>query len=252
MAKKITISNPPGLIGQPKVEFRNQDFDVAVHLKGYRVVHESAIQCPCKTQGSSHMPSCKNCGGVGWVFINATEKEMLISNINRNFKYAEWNRETIGTVQVTARMEDELGFMDRITIPLTDTLFSEVLYPKTYGGVLLAFSAYNINSVVEIFKFEAATQKLKKLDISDYDVSGSRIILNPALSVTNLSITIRYKCSLQYHIIDLTHEQRRSNYYTDTRNQMKLPVAAIARRAHYVLDPKNFDGDMLFDNSYNS
>ena len=250
MAKKITIGSPPSFIPGISPEFRKDDFDVAVHLKGYRVIHESAVQCPCKTQGSAHLPSCKNCGGIGWVFINATEREMLITSIERKFKNAEWSRETIGTVQVTARLDSDLGYMDRLTIPTTESIFSQVLYPKMFDTVLVAFATYDILSVIEMFKFNSATTKLQKLEVSDYQIVGNRITFDSTLYSSNMTVTVRYKCPLQYHIIDLTHEQRRSNVMTDVRSQIKLPLSAIARRAHYVLDPKNFDGDMLFDNSY--
>ena len=36
----------------------------------------------------------------------------------------------------------------------------------------------------------------------------------------------------------------------NVEKQVTLPVHAIGRRSHYILDAENFNGDRIIDNSY--
>lgn len=80
------------------------------------------------------------------------------------------------------------------------------------------------------------------------------IVPNPGrwIKQENFTVSIRYKHKLQYHILDIPHVIRNS-YRKDNKGRdelQKLPVQAIGRLVHYVVDRPNFDGDNIFDNSY--
>lgn len=129
----IRQSTPPNLIGQPDNKlFRKNDFDSLIWLKGYSVIIEQAIACPCRGKSGSALPTCQNCLGLGWVFVNPVETKALITSINVNTKFKEWSPELTGTVQITVRDEDRLSFFDKVTFKTRTSILSEVKPVQTY------------------------------------------------------------------------------------------------------------------------
>ena len=66
------------------------------------------------------------------------------------------------------------------------------------------------------------------------------------------SVTVTYLHELQYHILDLNHDVRNTvalNKYSQ-EEVVELPIAAIARRTHIVINSYEFNGDEIFNNSY--
>jgi len=81
------------------------------------------------------------------------------------------------------------------------------------------------------------------------------LVANPGrwLKQENFVITIRYWHKLQYYVLDIPHTVRnnyRKNPTTGREELQILPINAIARLSHYVVDSLNFSGGNLFDNSY--
>lgn len=72
------------------------------------------------------------------------------------------------------------------------------------------------------------------------------------LRVSDYTISVRYKHKLQYSVLDVPHANRNSYKKNNLGREelQKLPVHAIARLTHYVVDSQNFAGDKIFDNSY--
>ena len=116
MVKSVKIAETPSLLQQPNVAFRGNDFNALVHLKGYDVIIESAVKCPCKSKNNDHLVTCQNCGGTGWVMINSVQDRAVLTSINVNTDYKEWSELNIGTVQVTVMNRSYLSYMDRITV----------------------------------------------------------------------------------------------------------------------------------------
>ncbi|MGL5076270.1 MAG: hypothetical protein ACRDBG_10625, partial [Waterburya sp.] len=96
------------------VEFVRQDFDNLVWNKGYEVVWEKAIKCPCKTNGGENLITCLNCGGTGWFFINRFKTTMHLTSMNSSSQQKDWSRVDEGKVMFTAISELEIAQMDRI------------------------------------------------------------------------------------------------------------------------------------------
>ncbi len=68
----------------------------------------------------------------------------------------------------------------------------------------------------------------------------------------NFTVSLRYRHKLQYHVLDIPHVMRNS-YRKDNKGRdelQELPVNAIARLVHWVVDRPNFIEDNIFDNSY--
>jgi hypothetical protein len=65
-------------------------------------------------------------------------------------------------------------------------------------------------------------------------------------------VSIRYKCNPQYYVVDMNHDIRNSSILNDrgSKEQIRLPVSGVARRALDIFDRPNFIGDSIIDNSY--
>lgn len=253
----IVQQTPPNLNGIPNPEFREELFDASIWQKGYDCLVHKAIECPCKTTGdNSNLPTCSNCGGTGWVYINPTQTKALITSINKDTKYKSWSLELVGTMSVTLRDIERASFMDRITFINETGIFSEVKTAYTVDTDTFVFLSYEASSIEDIFIFTGQANKLTRVDPSKYYIKSDNravvVFTTGALTgSTNNSISVRYKNLVQYNILDIPHLIRSSNI-TNTLGQIEkitLPNQYIARLAHYVRGLK-FDGTGIQDNSY--
>lgn len=256
MANPVEQSRPTPK-GKARVDLKKSDFDNLIWDKGYNVIHEKSIKCPCKTKDNDHLLTCENCQGTGWLFINPVDTKMVIQSINAETKYKNWSEEKLGTFAVTAMEVNLVGFMDRITINDSISVQAETLYPKINvpTNEPFVFTIYDISKIVDVFLFDTATTPLTRLiPEQDFDFFDNKIIFAPdTLPLENPVVSVRYEHKPQFHIIDLVKDVRNSyaiNKSSGKDNSIVLPVHAIARRSHYVLDSPNYDGDNVIDNSY--
>lgn len=250
MEKKI-IKTDVNYIGIPRVDFISPDFDALVDNKGYDVVWERAIPCPCSHRQSPHS-TCKNCQGTGWTFINPTQIKAVAQSINKDTKYKEWSMELLGTISLTVKSMYHLNYMDKIVLIGAESPQSENLLVKRYKTDYYVNTIYKINSVFEIFKFVSENEPLSRLkEGEDFLYKGNKILFNTEMREGD-SISVTYMHNPQYHVLDLNHDIRQTIVLDNLSREKDLlmPISAIARRAHNVLDSLNFEGDNLFDNSY--
>lgn len=251
MPQKKIIKTQVNYVGIPRVDFISPDFDALVDNKGYDVIWERAIPCPCSKRQQPHS-TCKNCQGVGWVFINPTQIKAVGQSINKDTQYKDWSMELLGTISLTVKSMYHLNFMDRITLLGAEVPQSENLLVKDYDGQAYANTIYSINSVIDIFEFTFEDEPLKLLiQGEDYTFEGNKVLFLKDLS-EGTSVSISYMHNVQYNVLDLPHDIRQTIIMDNmSREQiLKLPISAIARRSHNVLDAPNFNGDNIFDNSY--
>ena len=253
MSKKVIKTpnyvNKPGVI---RVDFWTPDFDMLIDNKGYDVVWERAIPCPCK-RNQTTMSVCQNCMGTGWVFINPTQIKAVAQSINKDTKYKEWSQERLGTASFTVKSNCHLNFMDKLTLLHSVSRESENLIVRNFEGKLFVSTIYPVDKLIEIFKFNQPYKPLELLPLTNIEVKDHFIVLPPNLVQPGSSITITYEHKVQYHIIDLNHDVRNS-IALDNKSQeqvIDLPISAIGRRVHNVIDSLNYTQDNLFDNSYN-
>lgn len=254
MAKQVNIQQAPNTIGQPTVHFNKNDFEGTIWAQGYDIIIERAIKCPCKSKGTDNLSNCQNCGGSGWVFINPVQTKAIIHSQNQTTKYKEWSEEQVGNANITVRDIDRLGFMDRITLLRGESIHTQTAYPVNYRNKLFSFLDYKPRYVYEVFMFHKHNEKLVLLsDESDYTIDDHKIILNNKFNnLENLTLSLRYIHSPQYHIIDVRRDVMVSTTYAvgEGKKKQQMPISAIGRRAHYVLDKQNFNNDYILDNSY--
>lgn len=253
MPKKIiktpTFVNTPGVI---RVDFWDPDFSMLIDNKGYDAIWERALPCPCSKRQGAVLSNCMNCGGTGWVFINPLKIKVVASSINKDTKYKEWSQERIGTASFTVRPEYHLNFMDKITLENSSSRDSENRIVYFLENKFLISTIYPIGGIIDIFKFVSPSAPLQKIDSKDYEIQDRFVIFKNGVVTQGDSLTISYDHKVQYHILDLNHDVRNTIAldYSSREEHIQLPISAVGRRVHNVLDAKDLSGTNLFDNSY--
>ncbi len=254
----IVSQTPPNLGSSPNIEFRKNDFEQAIWLKGYTVIHEKALKCPCKSKNSDQQSNCKNCGGSAWIYINPTETKAILHSMNRSTEFKEWSEEDIGKVNISMMDKDNLSYMDRLTLIDGKAVFGQALHFKEADGVLFTYTAYNIKEITYIGLFIDVNSKLQRLVIGeDYTYENNTIYLNSKYTSTfnasnkDISISVRYVHAPQFYVIDLGREMMNTQIKKEGRQEsISMPISAIGRRGHYILDKENLSGTRLVDNSF--
>lgn len=256
--KVVIIESQPNINPMfPSPDFNKDDFNDSIWNKGLKVLHEKTVKCPCKTKGvDAHLSSCANCQGTGWVVIDGVQTKMLMTSINASTKYRAWSEENIGTVSISADVRDKFAFMDKVTLLDSRAIISELLYPIVFNGVIFSYTIYNILAIKELFLFVSDTLPLKRLFQGvDYSLDRNKIILDSQyIGLVDPQMSVRYEYNLVFGIIDIPHDIRNS-YVIDENGRntsIELPVQAIGRRFHYLIDGLNYAGDNLIDNSANA
>lgn len=250
MVKNIITRPPIATQGYPRADFDLEGFEAIIQEKGLDVWWETTIQCPCKTKENSFLSTCQNCLGTGWVMINRVKTKMIVHSMNSDTKYKDWSEEKLGMATITAMNRDKLSFMDRIIIENSLSIQSQVVTTKSFLNKIYCYTIYDISRILDVFVFGGSDQKLRRL-IPDIDFTFERNKILFTNLEEGVSVSVRYKHNVQYHILDIVHDVRDSFEIENSGKEKKivLPVSAIARRSHYLVDPQNFVGDNIFDNS---
>lgn len=259
MTKNIRAATPASVFGQPTVDFRKDDFEAIIQQKGYDIVIEKALRCPCETSGEGIRSDCQNCFGVGYFFINPLSTRAIITGINVDTAYKDWSIERIGNVSLTVRDDEKenLSFMDKITVLGKYGIFSQNLRVRATDDEqeYFVFTTYKIGVVKAVYVFNSPTEPLVKLSPDDYSINeDNACVLNIASTAVpaNSQISVYYQHEIQYHVVDIPHELRASYIKnSDGKDQrIFLPMNAIARRAHFVFgEAINYNGTGVQDNS---
>lgn len=258
MEKTSITQDAPDISALPAVDFNKDDFETLLLQKGYNILLEKAIKCPCRGDSSAaHQPlsNCDNCGGSGWIFINRTKTKMVLMSMSHQTKYSEWSEQKLGTVSISARDIDRLGEMDRLTVLDGETTFTEVIHPKDFEGTLFCFTAYEIITLQFAFLFKDAKTKLTVLHEGiDFTLENSKLILDKKykrdLDINGKSIGLRYIHRPVYHVLDLVRDVMVTDIEGEGgRKPIQMPIHAMGRRAHYIPDLENLEGARVFDNS---
>lgn len=237
MGKARLQDSPPNLKQKPRVDFQQDKFESLIWQKGYPVIWERAIKCPCKEEGKGPQANCLNCYGLGWIFTEFIETRIVVQSINKSTKFKDWSMELLGTVSLTARHDTKLAFMDRITLKEINAIFSEVRYVKTLNGTPSIRVTYPVESISYISYFNGLTNPLIKIPEVDYTILGN--VINLPVELNGKQITIRYSHHPQYHVLDLPREVIQSsviNSFSGKEEILDFPIHAIARRSQYIFD----------------
>ena len=266
--KSILTQHP--IIGQtppnfniPKPFWDIDKFESLMSNNGYDAYLERALRCPCVDRATGQaLSTCKNCLGRGWFFVDKRETRIVaqsMENLRRNSQTGEINH---GTVRLTARAADKLGFMDRVILLDLEAWYTEVLNPIMFNDQLVAYPIYEPISVSNIFLYAGDNVKLIPLEPSQYFIDGNKITFDSSIAdevpvedinqkFPEITISIRYSYHPCYHIIDSNRElmkvRDRGCTFSDD-NLRQVPMSYLGRKAHYIFDSIKYDNE-AFENT---
>jgi hypothetical protein len=248
--KRAIVSRTPPESTEHQVRFETQRFDSLVFDKGYDVFIDKAYRCPCAVKGAGQpLISCDNCLGVGWIFTNRVETRVAVQGIKADIKYENWSKTTAGTARITARAIDKLAFMDRVILKDVEGFYNEILRTRKVANKKVGFVEYPIIDIEDIYLFETDKTPLKKLsEGTDYFiVDESKLEFNNDLSIKDeMTLTIRYRHYLTYHIIDMNRDitkVREKGCLMADENLKAMPINGIMRKAHYLFDNNKYEAE---------
>lgn len=165
VSKSGTAGLPVGVKSTGRtVDFKPDDYIIAIESKGYRLAWSRASFCPCRSDNDqTGQPgiNCTLCKGTGWMqfapaIAVATKvvgkldalQTQIVSNdagvifgvmtgiTNKESAYDKLQRRLSGTMSVTVRPENKLGYNDRLVNLDTTIVYSQV--EKTDGSAITA------------------------------------------------------------------------------------------------------------------
>lgn len=263
--KKVITQELPTFPDDPvRVRFDIDKFESAITEAGYNVYHHKALKCPCRdTITNSSLPNCENCNGIGWFYVEKTKTKMIVQNINNNKKFEVWSETNAGTCTITSYYKDSISYMDKIELLDLEASYSQILKIFDNGELLFSFTTYEPLYISHIFKFISSGSKLVPLVDKttdsvnwDYYIDRNKIVFNPSrISVTD-SISVKYKHTPVYGVIDIVREVMKSKEdgcspqcETENNGFRGQPMKSIGKRFHYMFDANNVSGPSVFDNT---
>jgi hypothetical protein len=244
-------------IAPPRMDFRVQDYETIIYQKGRRVWYEKAVKCPCKSKNTSGPVTCKNCGGIGWLFMSGRETRMVVTGVSFTNENKQWTEEERGMISISCLSKEQLTFMDRITLLDAKSIHQEVIHFIEREGEYYAWTIYTPTQLLYAGAFLDELEPLRHLTTEDLEFGPKNLIklknldLIDQISTDTLSVTLRYYFSTVYHVVELKRETMQSLKYEDGNEVVQdMPISALARRAHLELDPITLDGHTLLENLY--
>jgi len=250
--------------GPPRADFELNDFHKILYQKGRRVLYEKALQCPCKSKAVNQQSGCKNCGSTGWIYINPKETRMLVTNLSVVTDYKGWSEEVRGMANITCRDDEQLGYMDRITLVDGKAIHQEVVHIKpinqTGTSDYFCWTDYKIQKMLFAGIFITINEKLTILSSNDFEMGPGNILkikwdfinaLPSNIPKDKLSISLRYYHRPVYYVLEMKRDTMQTFKYQNGGEVIQnMPVSAIARRSHYFQQSPNTGDDRFVDNSY--
>lgn len=257
----------PGAVGLPanvkeqgkRVDFRPNDFVLAIETKGYRLAWSRVSLCPCtplNDQTDQSNPNCVLCEGSGWLKfkpnsfaidtkivgdLDALQLKIIGSNsvvirgVMSGFNakdnpYESIGRRLEGTSMVSVRHENKLGYHDRL-VNLDSTIpYSQVLEAGDPAVALtLSYPARQIN----LLRSESTLYS----EGSDFDLVAGDIVWSSAMGANVPDEGTRLACHYDTHpawrVVEHPHALRLTpvKYKTTTPggDPTPLPVQATVK-----------------------
>lgn len=256
--KPVIASTPPDF-GSQQVHFDAKSFNDFITDKsvGSSTI-ERALRCPCRVEGAGNaLADCCNCGGTGWFFIDKITTALACVSMSNMSKFVPWTEQNMGTVSVTYRPQDKLGFMDRITLLELQSWYSDTrkVFLNKAGNALFFFNTYFPIDVFYMYIFNGVGNPLIYVTPDKYTISNNKITIDFATfkpqydaNEGSLSITLLYTHNPAFHVLDINRDLIK--HFNDSNPAVSnLPLHAIARKAHFVFEQPDFSGNSLYDNT---
>lgn len=264
-----TLKPPAGMIGLldgqkeagKRIDFKPDEFVLAIETKGYRCAWSRASFCPCKPnnlQTDQSDPNCPLCEGTGWIRFRpanpviddritgpldilqqaivddeAAVIRCIMSGIqNKRQPYDHVLPRLEGTNNATARWENKLGYYDRLV-----NLDSTIVYAQIfdYGGeaaTSLRYRARGINLL-------RSTSKVYEPE-TDYTLNGTGDIIwvSGKEPPSDERLACHYICHPTWRVIEHPHALRLTPVKYKTTSTVgdprALPVQAVVKLEHML------------------
>ena len=254
----MTLQATSITLSAPRTDFELNEFEKIIVQKGRKVLFSKALQCPCKSRSTNQQSNCKNCGGSGWVFVNERETRMIVSGVAIVNEYKPWSEESRGVINISCSDDEQLTFMDKITLVDANAIYQEVLFFRKVNSQWFAFSSYPIKKLLYGGLFVSVNSSLQRVTESQLQFGPKNVVkiidgslIDSQATDDSVSLSVRYYHSPIYYVAEMKRETMQSFKYENEKETIQnLPLSALARRAHYILDPTKFSGEGLLSNDF--
>jgi hypothetical protein len=119
-----------------RTDFQIAEFSTIINQKGYDLLWEKALKCPCIPEEKTGQPdfNCLLCHGRGWYWFDPQDIKAVMTNFGENVRYNQAGEIAAGTAYLTTLPENKLGFWDRVTNLDSRIRHSEILTHGDHGG----------------------------------------------------------------------------------------------------------------------
>jgi hypothetical protein len=246
----------------PEVSMDLNRFEQAILKKGYNIEHEKALVCPCASSANnSALPDCRNCGGIGYFYIERVKTKALMQGFKRQPEYNKNYTETDNTsIKLTTLAKDDVSYMDKVKNLDLMSNFSQIIHlMMDEDENFFSFLIYEPFSVRFVYLFVDSREKLRLLSKNDYVVEKNKIILNKGVleGVDYPTLSIRYKHHPVYYVSSIERElfgdESKELFTCDDGEFKQAPQLSTAKRLHYLWEEMNHrqENDVFFDNTPN-
>lgn len=252
-----------GIVGLPsdlketgrRVDFRTDEYILAIETKGYRLAWSRASYCPCKPindQTDQPNPNCTICEGSGWIrfrpagaVINeditgelddvqqaivgadsAVIRGIMTGITNKREPYDQVLPRLEGVMNVTVRHENKLGYHDRIVNLDSSVVYSQV---HDYVGGLPMPLRYPVRAV-NLMRSETKTYA----EEVDFTLSSGNVQwISGKEPPTDERLAIHYLTHPTWRVIEHPHAMRLTPVKRKTESAVgdpkPLPVQAVCK-----------------------
>lgn len=266
MSTVITMPDYP-VLGLPagekeagkRVDFRPNDFDLAIETKGYLLAWTRATSCPCTpvTDQTEHPdPNCSLCGGKGWTYFGhpgtrnwdeigdlddiqryliEQDNAMVIRGIMSSIQnlYNPWDKLgnwMSGSLQVTVRYQNKLAYYDRLIGLDVEIPYSEVIVADGSSSLITRYPTRGVNYLRSVDTVYTADVDYK------LDQQGNVTWLPGKEPSADTRLSIHYLCHPTWLVMEYPHTARTTpiKFKTGTPvtprgDPRRLPIQAIVQ-----------------------
>jgi len=202
MTQEYPYNLPTG--NQVRADLKPELFDSAILQKGYTVIWEQGMFCPCLNLRSGQPDyACPECGGKGYAYFGAKETKALVTSISGNKDQDRIGLNEQGSAYLTPLSTDMVGFRDKFTFVDFDIKFSEVIARGETQYDRLDYQALRIIAVKSIGK-----EYVEGFDYIMSNEGKSIEWINPTAIPRDQSYSILYTTKPVYIAIGPVHELR--------------------------------------------
>lgn len=252
---------PEGMKEQGKrVDFKPDDFDLAIETKGYLLAWSRACVCPCtpvSEQTEQPDPNCEICNGSGWFYfgdqdgsynwdeignLDDIQKHLIVSNNAMVIRgvisaiqnlFNPWDKQgnwMSGSMQVTVRHQNKLAYYDKLIGLDTEITYSQVVTADGTENLETRYPTTGVN----ILRSE---NKIYEPDIEYVLDQQGNILWKPGKAPNeNTRLAIHYHCHPTWLVVEHPHVARVTPVKFKTKtpktprgDPRRLPVQAIVR-----------------------